>query len=154
VYQQIAPRYFFYWFRKKNYWGLQIYNNGVPIPSPCLKRNRMWTARPNKGILTSFCRKTIALLPGYITFAKRFTDAELLTICVKGLNCTFPFWGVPTLEVTTLWSKKLFENILQGGIAGMLLFYNISNIILLKVHLRVCIFVFKRLRFFYRNYRI
>jgi hypothetical protein len=24
----------------------------------------------------------------YITFAKRFADAELLTTCVKGLNCT------------------------------------------------------------------
>jgi hypothetical protein len=29
-----------------------------------------------------------ALLPGYITFAKQFADAELLTTCVKGLNCT------------------------------------------------------------------
>jgi hypothetical protein len=36
----------------------------------------MGTAWPNKVIFTSFCREMNALLPGYITFAKRFADAE------------------------------------------------------------------------------
>jgi hypothetical protein len=41
-----------------------------------------------------------ALSPGYNIFEKCFADAELLTVLVKGLIWLFPFWGVPTLEVT------------------------------------------------------
>jgi hypothetical protein len=51
---------------------------------------------------------------------------------VKGFNCTFTFLGVPTLEVTTLRSKKLFLKFLQGGIEGIVSFQTIYNIILLR----------------------
>jgi hypothetical protein len=39
--------------------------------------------------------------PVTILFEKRFPDAELLTLFVKGLIWLFQFWDVPTLEVTT-----------------------------------------------------
>jgi hypothetical protein len=38
--------------------------------------------------------------PVTIFLGKKFLDAELLTIFVKGLIWLFRFWRVPTLEVT------------------------------------------------------
>jgi hypothetical protein len=74
----------------------------------CLKRRRTWTLWPNKTSLKSFCREMNALSPGYNTFDKCFADTELLSVFVKGPICTFPFWGVPTSEVTTRCSFKFF----------------------------------------------
>jgi hypothetical protein len=41
-----------------------------------LKRRRTWTIWPNKTILESFCRKMIALSPGYYTFEKCLADTK------------------------------------------------------------------------------
>jgi hypothetical protein len=49
------------------------------------------------------------LLPGYNIFEKWFADAELLTVFVNGLIWLFPFWGIPTLEVTA----RGFESFLK-----------------------------------------
>jgi hypothetical protein len=68
-----------------------------------------------------------ALSPGYNTFGKKFLNAELLTIFVKDLIWLFRFWGVPTLEVTTLGFWKVLKNFLQGVVLEMLPFSMIYN---------------------------